>query len=113
MIRLYGADFSTNAERVALALAYKGLHVESVVIDWFNRVWKRPPNEIEPRRRTGTARSLSAADVAAFPFLKYALVRDPADDEVFHRILDEQQRLGDDHPRLSEWIQRVHARPRA
>src|ERR671939_256060 len=107
-IRLYRARFSTNVERVALALAHKGLQAESVwieysdrslvekvsgqglvpvieydgrvavdsmeivrflgerppepplfprnparrseafvFVDWFNRVWKRPPNEIE------------------------------------------------------------------
>jgi glutathione S-transferase len=205
VIRLYRADFSTNAERVALALAHKGVEVESVVIDyadrseverasgqglvpvldddgtivvdsmeivryldakfpdpplypadegrraemlvfidWFNRVWKGPPNEIEAEDSTAQpdyeriaalsremaaaldrfeamlagreylmGDELSAADIAAFPFLKYALMRDPADDEAFHRILDEHQRLSDDHPRLSEWIQRVHARPRA
>jgi glutathione S-transferase len=205
VLRLYRADFSTNAERVALALAHKGIEVESVVIDysdrsdvqrvsgqplvpvldddgtivvdsmeivryldakfpdpplypadearraemlvfidWFNRVWKAPPNEIEaeesraqPDRERIAALSaemaagldlfeamlagrhylmggeLSAADIAAFPFLKYALVRDPADDEAFHRILDEHQRLGDDHPRLSEWIRRFDTRPRA
>jgi glutathione S-transferase len=56
---------------------------------------------------------LSAADCAAFPFLKYALRRDPADDELFHRVLEEHQRLGDDHPRLAAWIRRVDARPRA
>ena len=38
---------------------------------------------------------LSAADCVAFPFLKYAAVRDPADDEVFHRILEDYQELGD------------------
>src|SRR3712207_2788174 len=32
---------------------------------------------------------LSAADCAAFPFLKYAKLRDPEDDELFHRILDD------------------------
>ena len=32
MMRLYRANFSTNAERVALALAHKGLEVESVEI---------------------------------------------------------------------------------
>jgi glutathione S-transferase len=55
----------------------------------------------------------SAADCAAFPFLKYALRRDPADDELFHRVLDEHQQLGADHPRLAAWIERVGARPRA
>jgi glutathione S-transferase len=205
VIRLYRADFSTNAERVALALAHKGVEVESVVIDyadrsevervsgqplvpvlddegtivvdsmeivryldakfpepplypagearraevlvfvdWFNRVWKGPPNEIEaeeslaqPDRERIAALSaemaaaldrfeamlagreylmgdaFSAADIAAFPFLKYALMRDPADDEAFHRILDEHQRLGDEHARLRAWIRRVDTRPRA
>jgi glutathione S-transferase len=205
VLRLYRADFSTNAERVALALAHKGLEVESIVIDyadrsevervsgqglvpvldhdgtivvdsmvivayldrhfpdpplypadparraeldvfvdWFNRVWKGPPNEIDAelatmqpdRERVArlsaemaaaldrfeamlTGRDhlmgaeFGAADIAAFPFLKYALRRDPADDESFHRILDEHQQLGEDHPRLSEWIRRVDGRPRA
>ena len=204
MIRLYRAPFSTNVERVALALAHKGLEVESVVIDysdrsevervsgqglvpviedggrvvvdsmeivryleerhpepplypayparraemqvfieWFNRVWKGPPNELEaelgkpgPDReriqalgaemarwldlfeqmlsgRDHLMGDFSAADCAAFPFLKYARGRDPADDELFHRILDDFQALGDDHPRLAAWIERVDRRPRA
>ena len=33
MLRLYRFPYSTNVERVALALAHKGLEVESVVID--------------------------------------------------------------------------------
>ena len=37
MIRLYRAPFSTNVERVALALAHKELRVESVVIDYRDR----------------------------------------------------------------------------
>lgn len=55
----------------------------------------------------------SAADCAAFPFLKFALARDPADDELFHRVLDEHQSLGDRHPRLEAWIRRVDERLRA
>lgn len=43
----------------------------------------------------------SAADCIAFPFLKYAAgLRDPADDELFHRILEEH-------------LERVSERPRA
>ena len=204
-IRLYRAPYSTNVERVALALAHKGLAVESVVIeysdrspvervsgqglvpviddggevvadsrrilqhlearypdpplfprdaarraemdvflDWFDEVWKVPPNAIEAelgrpepdgeRIDSLSARiagwldrfedllrgrdhlmgdELSAADCVAFPFLKYARSREPADDELFHRILDEHQQPGDDHPRLLAWIERVDARPRA
>jgi glutathione S-transferase len=37
VIRLYRAPFSTNVERIALALAHKGIEVESVVIDYADR----------------------------------------------------------------------------
>jgi glutathione S-transferase len=106
-------------------------------VDWFNHVWKGPPNKIEAERRkpepdqarvaglaAEMARALglferlldgrdhlfgdfSAADCAAFPFLKYALDRNHADDEPFHRILREFQQLGDAHPQLAAWIRRV------
>jgi glutathione S-transferase len=204
-IKLYRAPWSTNVERVALALAHKGLAVESelidysdrspvervsgqglvpviddggevvadsrrilryledrhpdprlfpadparraevdVFVDWFDEAWKLAPNAIEAElgrpepdrgrigalsRRMGawldrfelllTRRDhlmgdgFSAADCVAFPFLKFARSRDPADDELFHRILDEHQPLGDHHPRLAAWIERVDARPRA
>ena len=205
MICLYRAPFSTNVERVALALAHKGLQVESVwisyddrspvervsgqslvpvvefddgavvvdsmqivkvleerfpaaplyppdfagraramrFIDWFNEVWKVAPNAIEAeissvqsdvqrietlaaamagalvvfeRMLDGRAYLLgdefSAADCAAYPFLKYAEWRDPEDDELFHRVLDSYQQLGDDHPRLKGWIERIDERPR-
>lgn len=55
----------------------------------------------------------SAADCAAFPFLKYAVSHEAGDDELFHRILDEHQQLGDDHPRIADWVRRVDERPRA
>jgi glutathione S-transferase len=204
-VKLYRARFSTNVERVALALAHKGLsadsvwieysdrgpveeisgqglvpvlvdddgkvHVESmdivrhldqrhpepplypadparreemlVFIDWFNAVWKVAPNAIEAElgkadpdleaverhaaRITGAldrfeamlagrdhlmGDDFSAADIAAFPFLKYALIRDPEDYELFHRILEDRQPLGDRHPRLAAWIRRVGQYPR-
>ena len=206
MIKLYRGPLSTNVERVALALAHKGLEVESieidwddrspveevsgqglvpvivdeggevvydsatilrhleerypdpplfpsdparraemdVFIDWFNEVWKRDPNGIEeelegnayPAAIASMSKrmaehmdrfermldgrdylmgdSVSAADFAAFPFLKYALIpKLPDDDEPFHKVLDDQQQLGDDHPRLKAWIERVDALPRA
>jgi glutathione S-transferase len=37
MLRLYRAPFSTNVERVALALAFKGLEAESIVISYEDR----------------------------------------------------------------------------
>lgn len=203
MITLYRAPFSTNVERVALALAHKGFEVESVVIsyadrspvievsgqplvpvivdegtviadstrilryleerrpdpplfprdparraeldvflEWFNEVWKEAPNEIEeelekaiaPRidLRSGQMRAwldvfeslldgrdflfgeLSAADCAAFPFLKYgAGLREPDDDELFHRVLEDHLRLDGAYPRLAAWIERMNRFPRA
>ena len=200
MIKLYRARFSTNVERVALALAHKGLSAEPVwieysdrspveqvsgqglvpvidydgqvvadsmeivryleqrhpdpplfpadparraemlvFVDWFNRVWKRPPNElVELAPGAGRAPALAAelrgslalfeallagreyllgafsvADCTAFPFLKYGLLHDPADEEPFHRILIEHLRVEGAYPRLEAWIRRVDAHPRA
>jgi glutathione S-transferase len=204
VLRLFRAPFSTNVERVALALAYKGIEVESVEIsyadrspvievsgqplvpvlvdgdeviadstrilrhleerrpdpplfprdparraeldvflEWFNEVWKVPPNAIEAelgREQPNTDRidalsaqmrgwldvfeemldardhlfgDFSAADCAAFPFLKFAKLRDPADDELFHRVLEDHLQLDGAYPRLSAWIDRVDERPRA
>jgi glutathione S-transferase len=55
---------------------------------------------------------LSAADVCAFPFLKYATVHDPEDQHLFHDILIERMPMTDRHPKLAAWIRRVDARPR-
>jgi glutathione S-transferase len=200
MIRVWRIPFSTNVERVALALGHKGLTAEwvdvdpadrtpvreisgqelvpvleeegrvlhdspaileylearypdpplyprdearraeaTVLIDWFNRVWKRPPNLLADRpddaRAPGWAEELErsrdlfeallagrpyllgeefmALDAIAFPFLKYGLIFDPADDEPFHRILIEHLALEGRYPRLEAWIRRVDEHPRA
>jgi glutathione S-transferase len=204
VLRVYRIPYSTNVERVSLALAYKGLDVEwedvepvdrspverlsgqplvpvlvhdgrvivdstvilrylealrpepplfpkdearsaelDVFLDWFNRVWKRPPNEIEAERAqerpdadridelgrelTGSLElferllagrdylfgEFSAADCAAFPFLKYGLIQDEDDIEEFHLILSEYLALNGGYPRLEAWIRRVDGRPRA
>ena len=204
VLRVYRIPFSTNVERVSLALAHKGLEVAwedvdprdrspvervsgqslvpvlvddgrivtdstvilryledlqpepaifptnearraelDVFLDWLHRVWKCPPNEIEAERGRPEpddariedlgrelARSLdvfermlaerdylfgefSAADCAAFPFLKYGLIYDEEDTEEFHLILREYLALDGRFPRLEAWIRRVDARPRA
>jgi glutathione S-transferase len=205
MIRVWTIPFSTNVERVSLALAHKGLEAESVpiapdargelervsgqalvpvvdfdgaivadsvailrrleelhpdpplwpegrseraevdvFIDWFNRVWKVAPNMIaaELERQPpdqfvldeqcaelethldlfeglleGRSYLLggcaSAADFVAFPFLKYGVGRDPEDDELFHRVLEQYQPLGDGRPNLRAWIERIDGHPRA
>lgn len=203
-IRLYRAAWSTNCERVGLALAHKGLGAQSVLIeysdrspveavsgqglvpviedrgefvnnsvvilrhlerrypepplfpadparraevdvfiDWFERVYKDAPDSIEDelerpepdqalvaRRGDEMIERLQlferlldgreflfgefgAADCVAYPFLKYAAARDPADTELFHLVLADYQALGDGHPGLRAWIDRVAARPRA
>ena len=203
-LRLYRAEWSTNCERVGLALAHKRIEVQSVLIDysnrgpveaisgqglvpviedagevvndsvailrhleqrrpdpplfptdrsrraeldlfieWFERVYKSAPNAIDAElERDRPDRALverlgaemrahldlferlldgrehllgefGAADCIAYPFLKYALARDPADDEAFHVVLGDYQALDDAHPRLKAWIERVAQRPRA
>ncbi len=205
-MRVFRIPFSTNVERVALALGHKGVAVEwvdvdpadrspvrdvsgqdlvpvlqtdenelvvdsmrivawlesrrpdpplwpadparraevDVFVDWFNRVWKVPPNAIEAELRrpqpdeTKIERwaeelrgwlhwfeallegrdhlmgdGFGAADVAAFPFLKYGVMHDPDDDELFHRILMERLPVEGVFPRVEAWIRRVDERPRA
>jgi glutathione S-transferase len=199
VIRLYRAPFSTNCERVLLALGIKGLAAESVwisyddrspveavsgqglvpvldydgeiitesmdivrfldgrhpepplypsgdvqdFVDWFNGTWKGPPNEIEAEleksvpdqakveRLAGEmidhldrfegmlsdrdyliGDELTAADLCAFPFLKFATLHDAADDELFHLILRDHQRDGRNRPRLAAWIARLDLLPR-
>jgi maleylpyruvate isomerase len=116
-----------------------------VFVEWFDRVWKVPPNAIEAelgrpepdeRRIAGLAEQMhgwlhwfealledrdhlmgdtfTAADVCAFPFLKYGVLHDPDDDELFHRILMDRLPIeGGGFPRLEAWIHRVDERPRA
>jgi glutathione S-transferase len=114
-----------------------------VFLEWFNEVWKVAPNAIEAELgkpqpdheriaalgarmrawldvfealldgRDHLFGDFSAADCAAFPFLKFAKLRDPADDELFHRVLEDELRIDGGHQRLSSWIDRVNERPRA
>jgi glutathione S-transferase len=112
-------------------------------VDWFNLVWKRPPNliaaeleqaqpdavriaELSERMRTALQPfeallsrrdylygDFGAADITAFPFLKYAVTGlAPGDDELFHRILVEHQPLAPESP-LHAWVRRVDAHPRS
>jgi glutathione S-transferase len=130
--RLYPEDAARRAECL-------------IFIDWFNRVWKRPPNEIaeelgkpagqsngERVDRLGAAMQgtlglfeqmltgrdylmgeYGAADMAAFPFLKYAVLPIPTETYLFHRVLRDYQKPGATHARLVEWIRRVDRKPRA
>jgi glutathione S-transferase len=207
VIRLYRIPRSTNVERVTLALAHKGLAVESVdvdpddrsvvkavsgqervpvledggtivadsstiiryledrypdrpvfprerraragveiFVDWFDEHWKRrllrglleeivyADNGRDERTvtalRAGMRRShelldalldgheflfgaFSAADCAAFPFVKFALILDDDDKHPVHLLLRDEQQFGDAHPNVAAWIRRVDGLPRA
>jgi glutathione S-transferase len=205
-MRVLRIPFSTNVERVALALAHKGVGAEWVEVDpsdrapvrelsgqdlvpvlqtdhgevlvdsmrivawldhrrptpplwpadlarraevdvfveWFDRVWKVPPNAIEAELSSATpdqARidaladelrgwlhwfealldrrhylmgdSFGAADVCAFPFLKYGVLHDPEDDELFHRVLMDHLPIRGAFPGIEAWVHRVDGHPRA
>ena len=53
-----------------------------------------------------------AADVCAYPFLRFATSSDPGDDDLFHGVLIDHLRSGD-HPRLAAWIDRMSSLPTA
>jgi glutathione S-transferase len=106
----------------------------AIFVQWFNGVWKRPPNLLVERDDDGLRAEMHAsvelfeglldgrdylfgtfgiADVMAFPFLKYAVFGLAADDtDPFHRILVENLPLRSDSP-LRGWAQRVDAHPRS
>lgn len=206
-MRVYRIPYSTNVERVSLALAHKSIPVDwvdvdpddrsavveasgqelvpvmvtghgevvadsmrivswlekrrpdpplwpaslgrraevDVFIEWFNAVWKVPPNAMaaelasaEPDRER--LRDLSdalrgwlhlfeemldgrdwlmgetfgAADVCAFPFLKYGVLElRPDDTDLFHRVLSEHLPISGAFPEIEAWVHRVDALPRA
>jgi len=115
-----------------------------IFIDWFNRVWKRPPNlitvelekpegqhdpvslakwEAEMRGSLDLFESMltgrdhlmgdfGAADIAAFPFVKYAVIPEFSDRYLFHTVLSRYLKIGDRYPRLAAWIARMERRPR-
>jgi len=203
LIRIWRAPWSTNCERIALALAYKELEAESVLIDysdrsaveavsgqglvpviddggeivadsvaimrhldrrvpdpplwpagepaaaqvdlfieWFNEVWKLAPNQLEEELEGGSPNlaivdglerrieddldfferllagrdyfcgEFTAADIVAYPHVKYAASRPEEDDELFHVILDERQSV-EGRPNLAAWIERMAERPMA
>jgi len=206
-MRVYRIPYSTNVERVALALAHKSVAVEwvdvdpddrsavvalsgqdlvpvletdhgevvadsmsivswlekrrpdpplwpaglarraevDVFIEWFNKVWKLPPNamaaelagpepdqqrlhdlsdelrgwlhlfeEMLDGRDWLMGEAFGAADICAFPFLRYGVLELRSDDtDPFHRVLSEQLPISGAFPEIEAWVHRVDALPRA
>jgi glutathione S-transferase len=114
-----------------------------VFVDWFNKVWKRPPNlmaaELEKpepdrnrlrvmemqmqkalgifenllRGRDYLFREFGMADVTAFPFLKYAAFGLPDGDEHLFHRILVEHQPLDPGSPLRAWAERVDARPRS
>jgi glutathione S-transferase len=110
-----------------------------VFLEWFERVWMHPlgilftDGESEERRARAGARlersvdrfealldgadylfgSLTVADIAAYPFLKYATDDElPDDDYEIHRLMRRYQSV-DGRPRVAAWLARISALPHA
>ena len=111
-----------------------------VFMEWFDEVWKGPPNAIADALDEGTADpdeitrlaarmdawqdvfegflggpdyllgEFSAADCLAYPFLRYGALSESPDDETFHHVLIEHLTV-EGRPRLAAWIERMDARP--
>jgi glutathione S-transferase len=114
-------------------------------IDFFNFVWKVPPNAIQAEQQHADpdrakiaawgaqlrgwqhgfdallhgrdflfGDAPGAADICAYPFLKFAISSDPEDDDLFHGVLIEHlaQRAGE-REHLAAWIDRMAVLPSA
>lgn len=202
MVRLFRAPWSTNVERVALALAHKGIEAESIVIDysqrgpveeasgqplvpvvdfdgevvfdswriiqrleelhpepalipahlrgqiavfaeWFNEVWKGPPNQIEewlglpetdPEEIARLAARMDAwldvfeamleghdhlmdGEFTAADCLAYPFLKYAAsrdpEDSDLFHQILDKYQSVEGRPRLAAWIQRISERPQA
>lgn len=111
-----------------------------VFVEWFNGVWKGPPNRLaedpsSPHAAGWRAQieawtdtidglltdggylvgdALTAADVVAYPFLRYAIApADPTDTDPFHAVLRRHCALGPRHDATRAWLARMAALPQA
>jgi glutathione S-transferase len=105
-------------------------------LEWFDRVWQQPLGVLwrdsdEARKARAAKRldrsidrfeallegdylfgELSVADVASYPFLKYATDANPDDDYDIHEIMRRSLSV-DGRPRVAAWLERVAALPGA
>lgn len=110
-----------------------------VFLDWFERVWMHPlgilftqSDDAARCERAGSRLqrsldrfealldgsehlfgSLTVADIAAYPFLKYASDDElPDDDYEIHRLMRRYQSL-EGRPRVAAWLDRISALPQS
>jgi glutathione S-transferase len=103
-------------------------------LEWFDRIWLHPlgvlwRDQDEDRKARAAKRidrsldrfeallegeylfgELSVADVAAYPFIKYATDTDPDDNYDIHEIMRRSLSV-EGRPRVAEWLDRVAAIP--
>ena len=115
--------------------AQPGRATADVFSEWFNLVWKGPPNRIadageQPGDREWLAASRDVfeglladrpfllgdapgiADVLAYPFLRYGRGASADDRDPFHAVLAAHLDPAG-HPRLRAWLERCDGLPRA
>jgi glutathione S-transferase len=125
-VLVYCIPYSTNVERVALAAAYKGVEIDWVDVDPADRSAVREVSgqELVPVLVVDGEVVSDSPRVLAWLETRYPdpplWPRDPARRveaaifvEWFNRILVERQPIGERHPRLAAWVDRVDTRPRA
>jgi glutathione S-transferase len=111
-----------------------------VFVEWFNEVWKGPPNRLaaDPGAAEAPAWAarleawtdtidglladtgflvgdgLTAADVTAYPFLRYGVApADPADTDPFHAVLRQHCAPQPRHVATHGWLARMAELPQA
>jgi len=87
----------------------------NVFVEWFNLVWKGPPNELndelgKPEPDETTVDALTARTHGWMPLF---FETPPDDVETFHPVLERCLKPAHAYPLLCDWVERVDALPRA
>jgi len=101
-----------NAIAAELAAAEPDQHAIDAHADDLRR-WLELFEDLLDGRDHLMGEQFGAADICAFPFLKYGVFA-VADDDVdpFHQVLHDHLPIAGSFPHLEAWIDRLHRRPR-